>query len=349
MVFLRDEAAREAIEDACRAEGLEPLEWREVPGRRRTRSGERRGRACRGSSSSCSRRRARRGRGRAARLPRAGSGAERAAGAYIASLSFRTVTYKALCAADQLGALLPRPARPGARGAVRHLPPALLDEHGAVLGARPAVPPPLPQRRDQRDPGQRQLDARARGQLGSDDELLHPVVDESGSDSAMLDNALELLVRGGRDVRHALTMLVPEAWEGNASSTASVRDFYRYHSLLVEPWDGPAGARLHRRPRRRRGARPERAAAAALRGLRGGLVVCCSEAGAVDLSGRGPVRRGRLGPGEMIAVDPSAASRRTPRSSARLAARAPVRALARRRAATAARTATPVERAGGAT
>ncbi len=80
------------------------------------------------------------------------------------------------------------------------------------------------------------------GNFGSeDDELLHPVIDESGSDSAMLDNALELLVRHGRDVRHALTMLVPEAWEGNDELPPRLRDYYRYHSLLVEPWDGPAG------------------------------------------------------------------------------------------------------------
>jgi glutamate synthase (ferredoxin) len=120
----------------------------------------------------------------------------------------------------------------------------------------------------------------------------------------MLDNALELLVRYGRDVRHALTMLVPEAWDGNPELDPKLRDYYRYHSLLVEPWDGPAGlvftdgsvvgAALDRN-----GLRPLRYAACS-----DGLVVCASEAGAVDLSGRGSVRRGRLGPGQMIAVDP---------------------------------------------
>ena len=106
------------------------------------------------------------------------------------------------------------------------------------------------------------------GNFGSDDdELLHPVVDESGSDSAMLDNALELLVRNGRDVRHALTMLVPEAWEGNPELDPEVRDYYRYHSLLVEPWDGPAG--LVFTDGRVVGAapRPERAPAASLCGF----------------------------------------------------------------------------------
>ena len=145
------------------------------------------------------------------------------------------------------------------------------------------------------------------GNFGSDDdELLHPVIDESGSDSAMLDNALELLVRGGRDVRHALTMLVPEAWEGNPDLADDVRDYYRYHSLLLEPWDGPAGlvftdGRVVGAALDRNGLRPLRYAACA-----DGLVVCSSEAGVVDLSGRGQVRRGRLGPGQVVVVDPAA-------------------------------------------
>ena len=136
------------------------------------------------------------------------------------------------------------------------------------------------------------------GNFGSDDdELLHPVCDESGSDSAMLDNALELLVRDGRDVRHALTMLVPEAWDGNPELDPKLRDYYRYHSLLVEPWDGPAGlvftdGRVVGAALDRNGLRPLRYAACS-----DGLVVCASEAGAVDLSGRGSVRRGPARPG----------------------------------------------------
>ena len=103
----------------------------------------------------------------------------------------------------------------------------------------------------------------------------------------MLDNALELLVRHGRDVRHALTMLVPEAWDGNPELGRELRDYYRYHSLLVEPWDGPAGlvftdGRVVGAALDRNGLRPLRYAVCA-----DGLVVCCSEAGAVDLSGAG--------------------------------------------------------------
>src|SRR4029077_29249 len=71
--------------------------------------------------------------------------------------------------------------------------------------------------------------------------LFQPVLHPFDSDSGNLDSAVELLVRGGRDVRHALAMLVPEAWEGARDLDPEVRGFYRYHACLVEPWDGPAG------------------------------------------------------------------------------------------------------------
>src|SRR3990172_8435389 len=120
----------------------------------------------------------------------------------------------------------------------------------------------------------------------------------------MLDNALELLVRNGRDVRHALTMLVPEAWEGNEELDEEVRDFHRYHSCLIEPWDGPAGlvftdGRVVGAALDRNGLRPLRVAV-----CEDGLVAVCSEAGAVPLEGHGKVSRGRLGPGQIVSVDP---------------------------------------------
>ncbi|MEJ7765503.1 MAG: glutamate synthase central domain-containing protein, partial [Acidimicrobiales bacterium] len=152
---------------------------------------------------------------------------------------------------------------------------------------------------------------RARAKLGTEDaglgpeELFRPVLEESGSDSAMLDNAIELLTRGGRDIRHAVAMLVPEAWEGVKDLDSALEGFYRYHASLVEPWDGPAGlvfsdglsvgASLDRN-----GLRPLRYAV-----CEDGLVTCCSEAGAIDVEGHGTVTRGRLGPGEMLFVDPS--------------------------------------------
>jgi len=124
-----------------------------------------------------------------------------------------------------------------------------------------------------------------------------------GSDSASLDNALELLVQRGWEVSEALMSLVPDAWEGRGDLAAAVRDFYRYQSIRFEPWDGPAalafsdglvvGTALDRN-----GLRPLR-----WQRTRDGLVVAASEAGVVTLSPGTVVERGRLGPGQMLLVD----------------------------------------------
>ena len=152
---------------------------------------------------------------------------------------------------------------------------------------------------------------RARAVLGTEaaglgpEELFHPVLDEEDSDSGQLDSAVELLTRGGRDVRHAIAMTIPEAWEGEKDIDPAVRAFYRYHASIMEPWDGPAGvvftdgvgvgASLDRN-----GLRPLRYSV-----CEDGFVACCSETGAIDVSGHGTVRRGRLGPGQMLFVDPT--------------------------------------------
>ena len=124
-----------------------------------------------------------------------------------------------------------------------------------------------------------------------------------GSDSASLDNALELLVHRGWEVSEALMSLVPDAWEGRGDLAAPVRDFYRYQSIRFEPWDGPAalafsdgivvGAALDRN-----GLRPLRWQRTA-----DGLVVAASEAGVVTMAPGSVVERGRLGPGQMLLVD----------------------------------------------
>src|SRR5437588_2771666 len=134
---------------------------------------------------------------------------------------------------------------------------------------------------------------------------LADALEPHGSDSALLDNALELLVRDGRDVRHAMAMLIPDAHEADPELDEDVRAFYRYHATLLEPWDGPAavvftdgrvvGAALDRN-----GLRPLRYAV-----TDEGLVACASEAGAVPLPPGSRVRRGKLGPGELLVVDPS--------------------------------------------
>src|SRR5438552_3376584 len=228
-------------------------------------------------------------------------------GAYVASMSFRTMTYKAMCAADQLAAFYPdlRDPRFVAPFAIFHQrystntapsweraqPFRLLCHNGEINTIQGNV---------------NRMRGRE-GQLGAGhlapESLLIPVIDNEGSDSAMLDNALELLVRGGRDIRHALAMLVPAAWEGFDVDQA-VHDFYRYHAGLIEPWDGPAGLIFTDGVRvgaalDRNGLRPLRYAV-----CEDGLIACASEAGAVDIAGHGWVRRGKLGPGQMLCVDP---------------------------------------------
>jgi glutamate synthase (ferredoxin) len=132
---------------------------------------------------------------------------------------------------------------------------------------------------------------------------LRPVVWAEGSDSAALDNVLELLVRRGFDAAEALMTLVPDAWEGRGDMAPAVRDFYRYQTTRFEPWDGPAalaftdgviaGAALDRN-----GLRPLRYQVTS-----DGLVVAASEAGVVPLDPARVIERGRLGPGQLLLVD----------------------------------------------
>jgi glutamate synthase (ferredoxin) len=138
---------------------------------------------------------------------------------------------------------------------------------------------------------------------GADVERLRPVIDLDGSDSAMLDNVLELLVRSGRDIRHAMLMLVPEAWELISDMDSTRRAFYHYHACLTEPWDGPAAltftdGRIVGSVLDRNGLRPVRWVLSD-----DGLLYAGSEVGAIPITTSRIVRKGRLGPGQMIAVD----------------------------------------------
>ncbi|WP_132061465.1 glutamate synthase large subunit [Halorussus amylolyticus] len=137
-----------------------------------------------------------------------------------------------------------------------------------------------------------------------DAERVTPVVtDPEGSDTAAVDDTLELLLQGGRDLPHALRMLVPEAWRDDDRMASARRDFYDYHASLVEPWDGPAlvaatdgdriGAVLDRN-----GLRPCRYDVTA-----DDRLVMASEAGALDVSEDEIVERGRLEPGQLFLAD----------------------------------------------
>jgi glutamate synthase (ferredoxin) len=133
--------------------------------------------------------------------------------------------------------------------------------------------------------------------------IITSVIEENGSDSAMFDNALEVLVLGGRDIRHAITMMAPEAWEKMHDMDPALRSFYQYHACLEEPWDGPAAltfsdGHIAGTSLDRNGLRPARYCI-----TDDGLVISGSEAGVVPLEESRIIRKGRLGPGQMIVVD----------------------------------------------
>ncbi len=138
---------------------------------------------------------------------------------------------------------------------------------------------------------------------GADFESIFPVVTPDASDSATFDEVLELLHLGGRSLPHAVLMMIPEAWENHAEMDTDRRAFYRYHSTLMEAWDGPAlaaftdgsliGAVLDRN-----GLRPARYWV-----TEDGLVVLGSEVGVLDIDPSTVVRKGRLEPGRMFLVD----------------------------------------------
>ncbi len=227
---------------------------------------------------------------------------------YLPSLSSRTIVYKGMLAATGVGRFYPdlQDSRFVSALAVYHQrfstntmpnwenaqPFRLLSHNGEIntlagnVAALHAREPEL-----------------ASPVWGADVERLKPVINPAGSDSSKLDNTLELLVRSGRSVAHALTVLVPAAWEQHPDLDPDLCAFYQYHAGLIAPWDGPAalcfsdgisaGIALDRN-----GLRPVRYLV-----TDDGLVVCGSEAGAVPIDDRHIISKGRLGPGEMLLVD----------------------------------------------
>ncbi len=227
---------------------------------------------------------------------------------YVASLSARTLVYKGLMMARQLAAFYGDLADPSFRTAAvsyhqrystnttptwrRAQPFRRVAHNGEINTLKGNVNWMRARERD--------LRAEVWEDLG---ERLWPVIDPFTSDSGMLDNAVEFFHLSGRDLRHVMMMLVPEAWEGIANLPHHRRDFYRYHACLMEPWDGPAalvfgdgqtfGALLDRN-----GLRPMRYLLTS-----DGLVVAGSEMGVVDIDPGRVTHYGKLGPGQVLAVD----------------------------------------------
>ncbi len=139
--------------------------------------------------------------------------------------------------------------------------------------------------------------------FGDDMKKLWPLIPEGQSDTACFDNALELLVQGGYSLAHAMMILIPEAWAGNPLMDEQRRAFYEYHAALMEPWDGPAaiaftdgrqiGATLDRN-----GLRPARYVI-----TDDDMVVLSSEVGVLEFPEERIVKKWRLQPGRMFLID----------------------------------------------
>ncbi|MEB3827443.1 glutamate synthase large subunit [Phormidium sp. CCY1219] len=139
--------------------------------------------------------------------------------------------------------------------------------------------------------------------FGEDLEKIQPIIDLEGSDSAIFDNALEMLVLAGRSLPQAVMMMIPEPWTNHESMSEEKKAFYKYHSCLMEPWDGPAsiaftdgttiGAVLDRN-----GLRPSRYTV-----TKDDLVIMASEAGVLPVEPDRVALKGRLQPGRMFLVN----------------------------------------------
>jgi glutamate synthase (NADPH/NADH) large chain len=242
--------------------------------------------------------------------------AEHEAGVYFASLSARTIVYKGMLSAPQLGPFYPDLSDPGYGSAL-----ALVHSRFST-NTFPSWPLAHPYRyvahngeintvRGNRN-WMRAREAMLASELIPDSadgrgiERLFPILDEDASDSASFDECLELLHMGGRSLPHAVLMMIPEPWENHEEMTAERRAFYRYHAALMEPWDGPAliaftdgsviGAVLDRN-----GLRPGRYWVTS-----DGLVVLASEVGVLDIDPATVIRKGRLQPGRVFLADTAA-------------------------------------------
>jgi len=139
--------------------------------------------------------------------------------------------------------------------------------------------------------------------FGDDIEKLFPICTPGGSDTGRFDEALELLHLGGYSLPEAVLMMIPEPWENHESMPEEIRDYYRYHASMVEPWDGPAsiaftdgtvmGAVLDRN-----GLRPSRYWV-----TDDNVVIMASEVGVVDVPPNKIIEKGRLQPGRMFLID----------------------------------------------
>src|ERR1700761_3813148 len=239
--------------------------------------------------------------------------AEHEAGVYFASLSSRTLVYKGMLSAPQVGPFFPdlSDERYASNIALVHSRfstntfPSWPRSHPFRYVAHNGEINTVRGNRNWMRAREAMLDSPLipRSKSGRGLERLFPIIDPDGSDSGSFDECLELLHLGGRPLPHALLMMIPEPWENHEEMEPRRRAFYQFHAALMEPWDGPAliaftdgtviGAVLDRN-----GLRPGRYWVTS-----DGLVVLASEVGVLDIEPARVVRRGRLQPGRIFLVD----------------------------------------------
>lgn len=234
--------------------------------------------------------------------------AEEITDCYLPSFSHRTIVYKGLFVAPQLGAFYADLRDPEyttglavfhQRYSTNTLPNWFMAQPFRMLAHNGEINT-IQGNRNWMRARESELRSSVWGERASQ---LAPVIVPGGSDSAELDNALELLQRSGRNILHSMLMLVPEAWENLRGMDPLRRAFYQYHACLIEPWDGPASltfsdGQIVGQMLDRNGLRPARYTV-----YDDGLIVAGSEVGIVDVDEARVVEKGRLGPGEVLAVD----------------------------------------------
>jgi len=139
--------------------------------------------------------------------------------------------------------------------------------------------------------------------FGADLKRTYPIIDETGSDSSMFDNALEFLCENGWSLPHALLMMIPEAWQNHEQMDPQRKAFYEFHSALMEPWDGPASiaatdGTVVAAVLDRNGLRPSRYYV-----TKDDMVIFASEVGVLDIPTENIVKKGRLEPGRIFLID----------------------------------------------
>jgi glutamate synthase domain-containing protein 2/glutamate synthase domain-containing protein 1/glutamate synthase domain-containing protein 3 len=227
---------------------------------------------------------------------------------YVVSLSSRTLIYKGMLTASQIQGMFPDLADPALESALALVHqrfstntfPSWLLAHPYRFVAHNGEINTLRGNINWMKAREALLQCES---LGDDLKKILPIIREGGSDSAIFDNVLELLVMAGRSLPHAILMMIPEPWQNNDAMDPELRAFYEYHASLMEPWDGPAslaftdgtviGAVLDRN-----GLRPSRYYV-----TRDGLVVLASEVGVLDIPPADVVIKERLHPGRIFLVD----------------------------------------------